>query len=140
MTPDGAVHVTKDCELPKFATTEAGALEVKLKEESESLWPSTLVTTTVIVPAVPGGAVTTIPVASVREVTVALIPPIVTCAPAPAVEKPVPVMVTDAPEISPIDDGEICVIEGGGMTPVGVVNVPVAPKVTPESLCALALK
>jgi hypothetical protein len=140
VTPDGAVQVTKDCELPKFAITEVGALEVKLNNEDELLCPSMFVTTTVVDPAIPEGAVTTSPVVLVREVTVALIPPMVTWACTPVIEKPVPVMVTDAPEISPIDVGEICVITGGGTMPVGVVNVPVAPKVTPESLCALTLK
>ena len=75
---------------------------------------------------VPGGAVTTSDVL-VLEVTVALVPPIVTCAPTPIVEKPVPVMVTDAPEISKIDVGEIFEIVGAATVPVGVVKVLVVP-------------
>jgi hypothetical protein len=101
------------------------------------------VTTTVVDPVVPGGAVTTSPVVLVREVTVALTPPIVTWAWTPVVEKPVPVMVTDAPEISWIDVGfipEATEMIGAGTVPVGVVKVLVVPYVVPILFVAMVLK
>ena len=111
--------------------TEVGALETKLNKglnkDVDALCPSILVTTTAVAPAVPGGAVTTKLVEPVREVTVALTPPIVTRAWAPVVEKPVPVIVTEEPDISPIDDGDICEMVGGLTIPVGVVNERVDP-------------
>ena len=103
------------------------------------LWPSTLFTTTLVAPTVPGGEVTTNCVA-LREVTVALTPPIVTCAPAPTVEKPVPVIVTEAPEISPMLPGETPVITGAATVPVGVVKYSVDPYVVPTLFVATATK
>ena len=136
----GAVQVTTDSELATVPATEVGALEVKLNREFvDVLCPSVLFTITLVAPTVPAGDVTTNCVA-LRDVTVPLIPPIVTCAPAPAVEKPVPVIVTDAPEISRIVAGEIPVITGAGTVPVGVVKDSVAPNVVPVLFVATVLK
>jgi hypothetical protein len=124
---DVAVQVTCDWALATVPETLVGALEMKLNRVFvDVLCPSTLFTTTLVAPTVPAGAVTTNCVA-LREVTVALIPPIVTCAPAPTVEKPVPVIVTEAPEISPMLPGDTPVITGAATVPVGVVKYSVAP-------------
>jgi hypothetical protein len=120
--------------------TDVGALDVKLNRESvEVLCPSTLFTMTFVAPDVPAGAVTTSCVA-LREFTVALTPPMVTCAPLPTVENPVPEIVTEAPEISPMDAGVSPVMTGAAVVPVGVVNDSVVPYVVPTALVAIAAR
>jgi hypothetical protein len=84
------------------------------------------VTRIVVAPSFPCGAVTTICV-DVREIMVAAIPPKVTEAPAPLVAKPVPEIVTESPEISPIDDGLIVEIVGATDVAEGVVKEAVEP-------------
>ena len=124
---DVGVHVTSDWPFATVPATDVGALEVKLNRVFvDVLCPSTLFTTTSVAPDVPAGEVTTNWVA-LREFTVALIPPMTTCAPLPAVEKPVPAIVTDAPEMSPMDAGVTPVITGAAVVPVGVVNDAVVP-------------
>jgi hypothetical protein len=56
------------------------------------------------------------------------------------VEKPVPVIVTEAPEISPMLPGETPVITGAATVPVGVVKYSVDPYVVPTLFVATATK
>jgi hypothetical protein len=51
--PDVAVQETTDWASATVPETDVGALEVKLNKFDEALWPSMLVTTTVVAPAIP---------------------------------------------------------------------------------------
>jgi hypothetical protein len=131
-----AVHVTSDWALATVPATDVGALEVNAKRVVvEVLCPSTLFTTTLVAPEVPAGDVTTNCVA-LREFTVALTPPMVTWAPTPTVEKPVPAIVIEAPERSPMEAGVMPVMTGAATVPVGVVKDAVDPYVVPTLLVA----
>jgi hypothetical protein len=56
----------------------------------------------------------------------------------PTVEKPVPAMVTEAPERSPMEAGVIPEMTGAATVPVGVVKDVVDPYVVPTLFVATA--